>query len=64
MIFNGPPLNLPAGHFGLGRGGGAHAPDEWFLIESSDPKVAGYEQQATMFADYLYEVARAAKARH
>lgn len=27
-VFTGPPLNLPAGHFGLGHGTGAHAPDE------------------------------------
>jgi acetylornithine deacetylase/succinyl-diaminopimelate desuccinylase-like protein len=61
--FTGPPLEMAAGHFGVGRGGGAHAPDEWLLIDSSDPKVAGYEQQAVMFAAYLYEVARVAKAR-
>ena len=24
-----------------GRGGGAHAPDEWLLIDSSNPKVPG-----------------------
>jgi acetylornithine deacetylase/succinyl-diaminopimelate desuccinylase-like protein len=60
-VFTGPPLKMAAGHFGVGRGGGAHAPDEWILIESSDPKVAGYAQQARMFADYLYEVARVAK---
>jgi len=63
VVFTGPPLKLAAGHFGVGRGGGAHAPDEWLLIESSDPKVAGYAQQAEMFADYLYETARAARAR-
>jgi acetylornithine deacetylase/succinyl-diaminopimelate desuccinylase-like protein len=63
VVFTGPPLGMPAGHFGTGRGGGAHAPDEWLLIESDNPKVAGFEQQAVMFADYLYEVARAAKAR-
>jgi acetylornithine deacetylase/succinyl-diaminopimelate desuccinylase-like protein len=63
VVFTGPPLHLAAGHFGVGRGGGAHAPDEWLLIESSNPKVAGYEQQAQMFVDYLYEVARAAKTR-
>jgi acetylornithine deacetylase/succinyl-diaminopimelate desuccinylase-like protein len=62
VVFTGPPLEMPAGHFGVGRGGGAHAPDEWLLIESSNPKVAGYEQQAVMFVDYLYEVARAARA--
>jgi acetylornithine deacetylase/succinyl-diaminopimelate desuccinylase-like protein len=61
IVFTGPPLEMAAGHFGVGRGGGAHAPDEWLLIESSDPKVAGYEQQAVMFTDYLYEVARAAR---
>ncbi len=63
VVFTGPPLNLPATHFGLGRGGGAHAPDEWLLIDSSNPKVAGFDGQAIAFVDYLYEVARAAKAR-
>jgi len=63
VAFTGPPLKMAAGHFGVGRGGGAHAPDEWLLIESSDPRIAGYEQQAVMFADYLYEVARIAKGR-
>ena len=64
VVFTGPPLEMAAGHFGVGRGGGAHAPDEWLLIESSDPRVAGYAQQAEAFVDYLYETARAAKARH
>jgi acetylornithine deacetylase/succinyl-diaminopimelate desuccinylase-like protein len=63
VVFTGPPLGMAAGHFGVGRGGGAHAPDEWLLVESNNPKVAGYEQQAVMFADYLYEVARVAKGR-
>jgi acetylornithine deacetylase/succinyl-diaminopimelate desuccinylase-like protein len=63
VVFTGPPLKMAAGHFGIGRGGGAHAPDEWLLIDSTDPKVAGFEQQAVTYADYLYEVARAAKAR-
>jgi len=63
VVFTGPPLRMAAGHFGVGRGGGAHAPDEWLLIDSTDPKVAGFEQQAVTYADYLYEVARAAKAR-
>jgi acetylornithine deacetylase/succinyl-diaminopimelate desuccinylase-like protein len=63
VVFTGPPLRMAAGHFGIGRGGGAHAPDEWLLIESSNPSVAGYEQQAAAFADYLYEVARASASR-
>ena len=58
VVFTGPPLNMAAGHFGVGRGGGAHAPDEWLLIDSSDPKVAGFEDQAILFVDFLYEVAR------
>ncbi|HVM22212.1 MAG TPA: M20/M25/M40 family metallo-hydrolase, partial [Sphingomicrobium sp.] len=32
VIFNGPPLGLPVSRFGTGRGGGAHAPNEWFLV--------------------------------
>ena len=58
VTFTGPPLNMPAGQFGIGRGGGAHAPDEWLLIDSSNPKVAGFDEQAVMYADFLYEVAR------
>jgi len=57
VIFNGPPLNLPASQFGLSRGGGAHAPNEWFLIESSDPKVYGLDQATMAFVDYLYVLA-------
>ena len=30
-VFTGEPLNLPAGHFGLGHGNGAHAPDEYLI---------------------------------
>jgi acetylornithine deacetylase/succinyl-diaminopimelate desuccinylase-like protein len=61
VTFTGPPLNMPAGHFGSGRGGGAHAPDEWLLIESANPKVNGFDGQAKLYVDYLYEVAEAAK---
>jgi len=31
-VFTGDPLKLPAGHFGLGHGNGAHAPDEYYVI--------------------------------
>ena len=57
VIFNGPPLNLPAGQFGVSRGGGAHAPDEWFLVKSSDPKVNGLDEATMLYVDYLYTVA-------
>jgi len=60
VIFTGPPLSKPAGHFGSGRGGGAHAPDEWLLIHSSNPKVNGFDGQVKLWVDYLYEVAKAA----
>ncbi|GAA4712543.1 M20/M25/M40 family metallo-hydrolase [Sphingomonas lutea] len=58
VVFTGPPLGLPAGQIGIGRGGGAHAPDEWFLIESSDPKVAGMKEQTLLYVDLMYELAK------
>ena len=63
VMFTGAPLKMAAGHFGSGRGGGAHAPNEWLLIDSSNPKVRGFQGQVELYVDYLYEVARAAKAR-
>ena len=63
VVFTGPPLRMAAGQFGAGRGGGAHAPNEWFLVESSNPKVAGFDEQAIVYTDFLYEVARLAKAK-
>ncbi|HET6278606.1 MAG TPA: peptidase dimerization domain-containing protein, partial [Candidatus Polarisedimenticolia bacterium] len=56
-VFTGDPLRLPAGHFGLGHGSGAHAPDEYFVIESSNPKVAGWDGAVMAYVDYLYELA-------
>ncbi|MCL6741928.1 M20/M25/M40 family metallo-hydrolase [Sphingomonas sp. RB56-2] len=58
VVFTGEPLKLAAGQFGGGRGGGAHAPNEWLLIDSSNPKVLGFDGQAILYADFLYEVAR------
>jgi acetylornithine deacetylase/succinyl-diaminopimelate desuccinylase-like protein len=57
-IFTGEPLKLPAGHFGLGHGGGAHAPDEYYLIESTNPKIAGYDGVVMSFVEYLYELGK------
>jgi acetylornithine deacetylase/succinyl-diaminopimelate desuccinylase-like protein len=56
-VFTGHPLKLPAGHFGLGHGQRAHAPDEYYLIESSDPKLFGLDAAVRSFVDYLYELA-------
>lgn len=63
VIFTGPPLNMAAGQFGIGRGGGAHAPNEWFLIESSNPKVAGIDEQAMHYVDLFYAVGDATNKR-
>ena len=56
-VFTGDPLRLPAGHFGLGHGGGAHAPDEYYVIESTNPKVQGYDGAVRSFVEYLAELA-------
>jgi hypothetical protein len=56
-IFTNEPLKLPAGHFGMGHGSGAHAPDEYFVIESSNPKVQGIDGAVRSYVEYLYEVA-------
>ena len=56
-VFTGEPLKLPAGHFGLGHGQGAHAPDEYFLVDSSDPKIAGIDGAVKSYVDYLFALA-------
>lgn len=53
-VFTDAPLSLPAGHFGLGHGSGAHAPDEYYLIESTNPKVQGLDGAVASFVEYLY----------
>ena len=57
-VFTGDPLRLPAGHFGLGHGGGAHAPDEYYVIESSNPKVQGIDGATRSYVEFLYELGR------
>lgn len=56
-VFTQPPVSLPAGQFGLGHGSGAHAPNEYFVIESSNPKVQGLAGSTMGFVDFLYEMA-------
>jgi hypothetical protein len=56
-VFTGEPLRLPSGHFGLGHGSGAHAPDEYFVIESSNEKVAGWDGAVMSYVEYLHELA-------
>ena len=57
VTFTGAPLRLPAGQFGLGLGGGAHAPDEFWLVESASPKVAGMDGAAASFVEFFYACA-------
>jgi acetylornithine deacetylase/succinyl-diaminopimelate desuccinylase-like protein len=58
-VFTGDPLRLAAGHFGLGHGSGAHAPDEYYVIESQNPAVRGMDGAVRSHVEYLYELARA-----
>jgi acetylornithine deacetylase/succinyl-diaminopimelate desuccinylase-like protein len=56
-VFTEAPLKLAAGHFGLGHGSGAHAPDEYFVIESASPNFQGLDGAVRSFVDYLHELA-------
>ena len=56
-VFTGEPLRLPAGHFGMGHGSGAHAPDEYFVIEPSNPKVADWDGAVASHAALLFALA-------
>jgi acetylornithine deacetylase/succinyl-diaminopimelate desuccinylase-like protein len=58
FVFTGDPLRLPAGHFGLGHGNGAHAPDEYYLIESKNPKIQSMDGAALSHVEFLYELAQ------
>lgn len=58
-VFTGDPLRLAAGHFGLGHGNGAHAPDEYYVIDSKNPTVQGIDGAVRSYVEYLYEMAAA-----
>jgi acetylornithine deacetylase/succinyl-diaminopimelate desuccinylase-like protein len=53
VTFTGAPLKLPAGQFGMGHGDGAHAPDEYWIIESSNPKVAGMDGAVKSYVEFF-----------
>ena len=57
-VFTGDPLRLPAGGFGLGHGDGAHAPNEYFLIESANPNVQSMDGAVRSYVEFLYAMAR------
>jgi acetylornithine deacetylase/succinyl-diaminopimelate desuccinylase-like protein len=56
-VFTDDPVKLPAGHFGLGLGNGAHAPNEYYVIESANPKIKGLDGAVRSHVDFLYELA-------
>jgi len=55
--FTNPPLSLPALSFGMGHGSGAHAPDEYYVIESAKPGLAGLDGAVASFVEALYALA-------
>lgn len=55
-IFTGDLLKLPATHFGMGHGSGAHAPNEYYVIESHNKNVEGFDGAAQAYISYLYEL--------
>jgi acetylornithine deacetylase/succinyl-diaminopimelate desuccinylase-like protein len=57
-IFTNPPLSLAAAHFGLGHGSGAHAPDEYFVIESTNPGIEGWDGAVMSYVEFLYELGK------
>ena len=56
-VFTAPPVSIPAGHFGIGHGSGAHAPDEYYVVESSNPAVAGITDATLGYAEIMYQLA-------
>jgi hypothetical protein len=56
-LFTEPPLRLPALHFGMGYGKGAHSKDEIFVIEPKGPKVGGLTDAIRSHVDILYAFA-------
>ncbi len=58
-VFTAPPVSIPAGHFGMGHGTGAHAPNEYYLIDSTNPKVAGLTEATMGYVEMMYQIALA-----
>jgi acetylornithine deacetylase/succinyl-diaminopimelate desuccinylase-like protein len=58
-VFTQPPVAIPALQYGMGFGSGAHAPNEFFVIESANPKVAGYTEATMGYVELLYAIAQA-----
>lgn len=57
-VFTAAPLSLPAGHFGFGHGSGAHAPNEYYVVESTNPKVSGLTDAVMGYVDMFHQIAQ------
>lgn len=57
VVFTGAPLHMPASHFGMGYGTGAHAPDEFMLVESTNPAIMGMDDAALAYVQFLNTMA-------
>ncbi len=53
-VFTGASLRLAAGHFGLGYGERAHAPNEFCVIDSTNPRIHGLDDLVRSYVDILY----------
>lgn len=54
-LFTGKPIERPAGHVGLGHGSGAHAKDEYFVVEPAAGKeYLGLDGAIRSFVDFLF----------
>jgi acetylornithine deacetylase/succinyl-diaminopimelate desuccinylase-like protein len=56
-VFTGEPLKLPGIQFGFGHGSGAHAADDYYLIESKNPKIEGLDGAVCGHIECLYQLA-------
>lgn len=56
-VFTAAPVSIPGGQFGLGQGSGVHAPDEYWAIDPSNPKVMGMADVTMGFVVLLYAMA-------
>jgi acetylornithine deacetylase/succinyl-diaminopimelate desuccinylase-like protein len=58
FAFTDAPLSLPSGHFGFGYGTGAHAPDEYFVIDSANKNIDGIDGAVLSHVEYFYALAK------
>ena len=52
------PLGTRRRHVVFDLAIGAHAPDEYFVIEATNPKVQGFDGAVMSYVEYLYELGR------